>query len=119
MLAECRRLLEVTFSDFDVLLVPSAPGEAPQGLATTGDAVFNQMWTALHTPAVTVPVFKGPAGFRLQSISSGFEGFVTCLGAYRTEDAAQPTIMAAVVRYGNALLKAGGETQIIMTVPQD
>jgi hypothetical protein len=59
VLAECRRLLEVTFGDFDVLLVPSAPGEAPQGLATTGDAVFNQMWTALHTPAVTVPVFKG------------------------------------------------------------
>jgi amidase len=62
VLAECRRLLEVTFADFDVLLVPSAPGEAPQGLATTGDAVFNQMWTALHTPAVTVPVFKGPTG---------------------------------------------------------
>jgi amidase len=62
VLAECRRLLEVTFGEFDVLLVPSAPGEAPQGLATTGDAVFNQMWTAMHTPAVTVPVFKGPTG---------------------------------------------------------
>ena len=64
-------------------------------------------------------VFKGPAGFRLQSINSGFEGNVTCLGAYRTEDAVQPTIMAAVVRYSNILLKVGGETQIIMTVPQD
>ncbi len=64
-------------------------------------------------------VFKGPAGFRLQSINSGFEGGITCLGAYKTEDAAQPTIMAAVVRYNNVLLKAGGETQIIMTVPQD
>jgi len=64
-------------------------------------------------------VFKGPAGFRLQSINSGFEGGITCLGAYKTEDAAQPTIIASVVRYSNALLKAGGETQIIMTVPQD
>ena len=64
-------------------------------------------------------VFKGPAGFRLQSINSGFEGGITCIGAYRTEDAAQPTIMASVVRYNNFLLKAGGETQIIMTVPQD
>ena len=64
-------------------------------------------------------VFKGPAGFRLQSINSGFEGGITCLGAYKTEDATQPTIMAAVVRYSNVLLKAGGETQIIMTVPQD
>lgn len=68
---------------------------------------------------VLAVVFKGPAGFRLQSINSGFEGGITCLGAYRTEDAAQPTIMASVVRYNNALLKAGGETQIIMTVPQD
>ena len=64
-------------------------------------------------------VFKGPAGFRLQSINSGCEGGITCLGAYMTEDAAQPTIIAAVVRYNNVLLKAGGETQIIMTVPQD
>jgi hypothetical protein len=64
-------------------------------------------------------VFKGPAGFRLQSINSGFEGGITCLGAYRTEDASQPTIIASVVRYSNFLLKAGGETQIIMTVPQE
>ena len=64
-------------------------------------------------------VFKGPAGFRLQSINSGFEGGITCLGAYKTEEAVQPTIIASVVRYSNVLLKAGGETQIIMTVPQD
>jgi hypothetical protein len=64
-------------------------------------------------------VFKGPAGFRLQSINSGFEGGITCLGAYRTEDAGQPTIIASVVRYSNVFLKAGGETQIIMTVPQE
>jgi hypothetical protein len=64
-------------------------------------------------------IFKGPAGFRLQSINSGFEGAITSLGAYRTEDATQPTIIAAVVRFSNFLLKVGGETQIIMTVPQD
>ncbi|MGZ5120525.1 MAG: amidase, partial [Burkholderiales bacterium] len=62
VLIECRRLLEVAFGDFDALLVPSAPGEAPKGLASTGDSVFNSDWTTLHTPAVTVPVFKGPAG---------------------------------------------------------
>ena len=64
-------------------------------------------------------VFRGPAGFRLQSINSGFEGGITCLGAYKTEDATQPTIIASVVRFSNFLLKTGGETQIIMTVPQD
>jgi hypothetical protein len=64
-------------------------------------------------------IFKGPAGFRLQTINSGFEGAITTLGGYRTEDATQPTLIASVVRFSNYLLKVGGETQIIMTVPQD
>jgi Asp-tRNA(Asn)/Glu-tRNA(Gln) amidotransferase A subunit family amidase len=62
VLAECRKLAEIPFGDFDVLLVPAAPGEAPKGLATTGDAIFNQTWTALHTPCITVPVAKGLTG---------------------------------------------------------
>jgi hypothetical protein len=68
---------------------------------------------------VLAVVFKGPAGFRLQSINSGFEGGITCLGAYKTEDATQPTIIASVVRFSAMLLKSFGETQIIMTVPQE
>jgi hypothetical protein len=64
-------------------------------------------------------VFKGPAGLRLQSINSGFEGGITCLGAFKTEDAVQPTIIAAVVRFSGVILKSAGETQIIMTVPQE
>jgi hypothetical protein len=64
-------------------------------------------------------VFKGPVGFRLQSINSGFEGGITCLGAYKTEDSSQPTIIAAVVRFNGVILKLSGETQIIMTVPQE
>jgi hypothetical protein len=63
--------------------------------------------------------FKGPAGFRLQSINSGFEGGITCLGSYKTEDSTQPTIIAAVVRFSGVILKSAGETQIIMTVPQE
>jgi Asp-tRNA(Asn)/Glu-tRNA(Gln) amidotransferase A subunit family amidase len=53
-------LLNDVFVDFDILLTPSAPGEAPVGLATTGKSTFNRMWTALYVPAVTVPVFTGP-----------------------------------------------------------
>ena len=64
-------------------------------------------------------VFKGPAGFRLQSINSGFEGGITCLGAYKTEDSSQPTIIAAVVHFDGMVLKTSGNTQIIMTVPQE
>jgi len=48
--------------DFDVLLTPSAPGEAWRGLAATGDPVFNLAWTALHVPAISVPAFTGPNG---------------------------------------------------------
>lgn len=63
-------------------------------------------------------VFKGPAGFRLQSVNSGFEGIISALGAYKTDDAVQPTMIAAVVRFSN-FLKVSGETQVIMTIPQE
>ncbi len=69
-------------------------------------------------PGLLAVVFKGPAGFRLQSVNSGFDGVVTSLGAYRTEDAVQPTVIAAVVRFNN-FLKISGDTQIVMTVPPD
>lgn len=47
---------------FDAVLAPSAPGEAPPGLAYTGDATFNLLWTQLHGPNVTIPAGTGPAG---------------------------------------------------------
>lgn len=59
---DCRLLLAEIFADFDVLLVPAAPGEAPEGLDFTGDPIFNQLWTLMHVPAVTLPVFTGPKG---------------------------------------------------------
>jgi Asp-tRNA(Asn)/Glu-tRNA(Gln) amidotransferase A subunit family amidase len=52
-------------ADVDVLLTPSAPGEAPEGIAWTGDPAFNALWTALHVPCVTVPAGTGPAGMPL------------------------------------------------------
>jgi Asp-tRNA(Asn)/Glu-tRNA(Gln) amidotransferase A subunit family amidase len=49
----------------DVLVTPSAPGEAPKGLEWTGDPAFNFIWTALHVPCVTVPAGSGPNGLPL------------------------------------------------------
>jgi Asp-tRNA(Asn)/Glu-tRNA(Gln) amidotransferase A subunit family amidase len=49
----------------DVLVTPSAPGEAPNGLEWTGDPAFNFIWTSLHVPCVTVPVGTGPNGLPL------------------------------------------------------
>ncbi len=49
----------------DIILTPSAPGEAPPGLEWTGDAGFNFIWTWTHTPCVTVPAGTGPNGMPL------------------------------------------------------
>jgi Asp-tRNA(Asn)/Glu-tRNA(Gln) amidotransferase A subunit family amidase len=57
---ECRALLPKVFEEFDVLLTPCVPGEAPKGLASTGDPSMQAMWTALHTPSMTLPTHRGP-----------------------------------------------------------
>jgi Asp-tRNA(Asn)/Glu-tRNA(Gln) amidotransferase A subunit family amidase len=59
-LDECRMLLADVFEKFDVLLVPCVPGEAPQGLGSTGDPSMQAIWTALHTPTMTLPTHRGP-----------------------------------------------------------
>ena len=61
-MAECRRYLDQAMKGFDLLLTPSAVGEAPEGLASTGDTSFNILSTWTHTPCVTLPVFTGPSG---------------------------------------------------------
>jgi Asp-tRNA(Asn)/Glu-tRNA(Gln) amidotransferase A subunit family amidase len=60
-----RRNLDDLFGDFDVLLAPSAVGEAPQGLGSTGDARFNAIWTLAWTPCVTLPAGTGRKGLPL------------------------------------------------------
>jgi Asp-tRNA(Asn)/Glu-tRNA(Gln) amidotransferase A subunit family amidase len=44
----------------DVILAPAASGPAPRGLGSTGDPLMNGAWTALHMPAVTVPMPRAP-----------------------------------------------------------
>ena len=58
----CRAMLPEIFDTFDVLVAPSAVGEAPAGIAATGDPLFNRMWTLLQVPVVHVPVARGPHG---------------------------------------------------------
>ena len=59
-LDECRALLSSIFDSVDALLVPCVPGEAPRGLDFTGDANMQAIWTALHTPSMTLPTHRGP-----------------------------------------------------------
>ena len=57
--------LDDIFADVDVLLTPSAAGEAPEGLGSTGDPGFNSIWTLAWTPCVTLPAGTGPKGLPL------------------------------------------------------
>ena len=52
----CAAALDDLFGDADVILTPSAPGEAPHGLDTTGDPQFNRPWHLLGGPQISVPV---------------------------------------------------------------
>jgi Asp-tRNA(Asn)/Glu-tRNA(Gln) amidotransferase A subunit family amidase len=59
----CRPAFDGLFGPgLDVILTPSTPGEAPEGLHTTGNAIFNLMWTLLHVPCVAIPVGRGAKG---------------------------------------------------------
>src|SRR5262249_43229903 len=60
-----RRNLDDLFGEFDILLAPSAVGEAPEGLGSTGDARFNAIWTVAWTPCVTLPAGTGCKGLPL------------------------------------------------------
>lgn len=60
-----RAELETLFRLTDVLLAPSARGEAPAGLGSTGDPVFSRMWSLLGAPCVQVPAGRGRLGLPL------------------------------------------------------
>ena len=60
-----RAHLDDIFRDVDLLLTPSAPGEAPEGLDSTGNSAFNATWTLSWCPCVTLPAGTGPKGLPL------------------------------------------------------
>lgn len=73
---QCQALLGNLFAQYDVLLTPSTPGEAPRSRENTGDSSFHRIWTALHTPALHLPVFRGPNGLPMG---------LQAIGAYRRD----------------------------------
>ena len=56
-----KRVLDL-MGDADAILVPAAPGEAPAGLAATGDPIFSRVWTLLGMPCANVPGLFGLTG---------------------------------------------------------
>jgi Asp-tRNA(Asn)/Glu-tRNA(Gln) amidotransferase A subunit family amidase len=63
--AQCRANIDEAFAGCDVLLAPAASGEAPEGVASTGDVALNVVWTLLHVPCVAIPVARGDKGLPL------------------------------------------------------
>lgn len=54
---ELDRILQ---QEIDILITPSAIGEAPKGLSQTGDPIFCRVWTLMGLPCITLPLYKGP-----------------------------------------------------------
>jgi len=55
-IADCKPRMAEIYKATPVILVPAALGPAPLGLASTGDPRMNAPWTALGTPAISVPL---------------------------------------------------------------
>lgn len=57
--------LQAYFQDVDALLMAVAPGAAPEGIATTGDATLLSPWSCLGYPSLTVNGGLSPKGLPL------------------------------------------------------
>lgn len=62
LVERCRQLLVPIMSDYDILLAAAAAGEAPVGWDPTVNPWVYMIWTTMHLPSITLPVFKGPHG---------------------------------------------------------
>jgi amidase len=58
----CRARIAEAFEGVDAIIAPCVKGEPPPGLDHTGDPAFQQFWTVLHTPAMSLPTHRGPNG---------------------------------------------------------
>lgn len=87
-----RRDIDRVLTACDAVITAAAPGEAPTGLASTGDPSFNCPWTLARVPCVTLPAGLGPNGLPV-----GIQ-----LIARRGGDAA----LAALARWAEACLVA-------------
>lgn len=66
--------LGAIFERCDAILCPAAPGPAPRGLGSTGDPIFNGLWTFCGTPAVTVPILTAKNGLPMGAQLVGARG---------------------------------------------
>jgi hypothetical protein len=92
------------------------PEPMPISVDLDGDGIEEIVVPQNQIPGRLAVVYKGPAGYRFQTVNSGFEGTVIALGAV-PGDGGTPSLVAAVVRFTN-FRNTEGETQIIMTTSE-
>jgi amidase len=59
---QCQRATAEMFTRCDILITPSAAGEAIADVVSVSNSSFNRFWTLMHVPCVTIPAFAGPNG---------------------------------------------------------
>lgn len=62
LLHSARSMVSAAFGEYEVVIAPSARGEAPATLDQTGDPVFGRVWTLLGLPCVHMPFTQGATG---------------------------------------------------------
>lgn len=78
---QCQAWMTAAMSRYDLIIAPSAPGEAP-GIAGTGEPTFGLMWTLLQMPCMSVPYGVGAQGLPLGVQLIAANGQDTALFAY-------------------------------------
>jgi aspartyl-tRNA(Asn)/glutamyl-tRNA(Gln) amidotransferase subunit A len=98
--AQLRRAMGSCLEGADALLMPAAPGPAPDA-ATTGDPVFNSPWSYVGFPTVSFPVGASPDGLPLAIQLAGMpwaEGELLAAAAWCEEavgiDLGEPCLLA-------------------------
>lgn len=57
-----------------LVLTPAVPGEAPEGLNSTGDPVFIRTWNVVGAPTANLPLYQGPLGLPVGVQAVGVPG---------------------------------------------
>jgi hypothetical protein len=91
------------------------PEPMPLSVDLDGDGIEELIMPQNQLPGRLAVVYKGPGGYRFQTVNSGFEGTVMALGAIPGDGT--PALLAAVVRFTN-FRNTEGETHIIMTTAE-
>jgi len=58
----CRAQIDRALDEVDAVISPCVKGEALSGLGYTGDPAFQQFWTVLYVPSMSLPTHRGPNG---------------------------------------------------------